>query len=141
MVNNKTFSITDLEVLLTDDFKAYRIIEDSLYEGQMCIIHAMSLGADLIQVYSNITHKTLWDMTGINGIIPHLSSVKALIRKNLIVPTMSNKEWTIQVALGATNKRIWQLQPTLLEPLQNAVCLIRTIEENLKAGNIFKCKS
>ncbi len=136
--SNKTFSITDnLEITIGDDYKAHTIISYVLSKRQGEIIAAMGMGSDLEQIYCTERQKILWDMTGPNGTIPLVRAVKALVRKNIIVPTMTNKEWKIQIALGSTDTRIWKINPAMLKPLKNAVCLIRTIEENLKRGRKF----
>jgi len=134
---NKVNQGKNMEITIGDSCNASSIIKYSLSEKQGHIISAMSLGSDLIQVYDPERQKVLWDMTGRNGVIPYLVTVKALIKKNLVVPTISDKEWKIQIALGSTDERIWKLNPAMLEPLENAVCLIRTIKENLKAGRTF----
>ena len=92
----------------------------------------MSLGSDLIQVYCPERQKVLWDMTGWNGIIPYQASVKVLVRKRIVIPTISDKEWKVQIALGTASERVWKINPMIFEPLQNSICLIRTIEEHLK---------
>ena len=125
------------EISIGDDFRAYNTIVDSLPESQGKIIYAMSMSSDLHQIYFSKRRKSLWDMTGPYGVIPHHASVRALIKRNIIVSTISNEEWNIQIALGTADERIWKLNKTILEPLQNAICLIRTIGEHLKAGDTF----
>ena len=127
-----------MELTIGDDLKAWATIEFALPGPQREIIKAISMCSDLIQVYCATQQKIFWDMTGRYGRIPHPASVKALIRKNIITPTISNKEWEVQMALGVDGERVWKINPSLFEPLINAICLIRTTQEKLKAGGIFK---
>ena len=126
-----------IDITIGDDLRAHTKIEFALPGPQGTIIHAMSMCSNLIQIYCSTQRKIFWDMTGINGRIPHPASIKALIRKNIIIPTISNKEWEVQIALGVDGERVWKINPALFEPLINAICLIRTIEEKLKAGGVF----
>ncbi|KKK76168.1 hypothetical protein LCGC14_2866380 [marine sediment metagenome] len=126
-----------MEITIGDSLRAHHTIKYALSDKQGIIIEAMWMGSDLIQVYDPEHQKVLWDMTGRNGTIPHKASVKVLVKRNIIIPTISDKEWKIQIALGSMDERIWKLNPAILEPLENAVCLLRTTEENLKAGRIF----
>lgn len=126
-----------MELTIGDVITAYTIISRPLPEPQRRIIIAMCNGSDLVQIYSQ--RKLFWDMTRMQGIIPHTSSVKALIKKKLIVPTISNKEWEVQIALGTAEERVWKLNDAVLNPLQNAVCLIRSVEEDLKEGEAPTC--
>ena len=128
-----------MEITIGDNIGAYTTISRSLPEPQERIINAMSMCSDLIQVYSHSQRKLFWDMTGMQGIIPYANAVKALIRKKLIVPTISNKEWEVQMALGTAEERVWKLNDAVLEPLQNAICLIRSIREDLKGGKAPTC--
>ena len=128
---------TDMGTTIGDNLTAYSIIKNCLSKSQGNIIYAMSLGSGLIQVYCPERQKALWDMSGLYGIIPHQASVKVLIRKGIIVPTISDKEWKVQIALGTADERVWKINPTVLEPLQNSICLIRTIKERLEAGETF----
>lgn len=125
-----------MEQTIGDSLRAYAKIEYALPDNQRCIIHAMGMCSDLIQVYCSTQRKIFWDMTGMKGRIPHRSSVNALIRKNIIVPTISNKEWEVQIALGTAEKRVWKINPVIFDPLINAICLIRTIKEKLTANAV-----
>jgi len=135
VVSNELFP--NMEITIGDDLTAYTKIGSSLPHRQGEIIRAMSMCSGLIQVYCFDRRKIIWDMTGPNGVIPHLASVKALVRRNLIIPIISNKEWEVQIALGTADERTWQLNRAVLNPLQNAICLIRTIEEHLEGGGKF----
>ena len=125
------------ELTIGDDFRAHAKITNHLPESQGRIITAMSMCSNLIQVYSPYTHKCIWDMTGLQGIIPNISSVKALIRKNIIVPTITDKEWEVQIALGTADERKWEINKALFKPLVNAVRVIRVVEETLKERGVF----
>lgn len=127
-----------MELTIGDDLRAWTTIEFGLPGPQGAIIRAMGLRSDLIQIYCSTQRKIFWNMTGRYGTVPHRTAVKALIRKNIIVPTISNKEWEVQIALGIDGERVWKINPALFEPLINAKCLIRTIEEKLKAGGVFE---
>ena len=132
-----------MELTMGDNLNAWAVIKYGLPERQGEIINAMGLHANLIQYYcpdDSIEQKILWnvwDMTGRCSVRPNTSSVKALIRKNIIIPTISNKEWEVQIALGTAEERVWKINPALFEPLINAECLIRTTTEKLKAGGVF----
>lgn len=126
-----------MELTIGNNLRAYATISAALPKKQGAIIHTMSMHADLIQIYCPTQRKSFWDMTNMYY-APHASSVKALIRKNIIVPTISNKEWEVQIALGTADERVWKINPKVLDPLVNAICLIRTTEEKLKAKGKFE---
>lgn len=132
---NKIFP--DMEVTIGDDISVWNTIIWALSERQGEIIRAMSQGSDLIQVYCPVRQRALWDMTGLKGIIPHNASVKVLVRRGIIIPTISDKEWKIQIALGSIDERIWKVNPVILESLQYSSCLYRTIQERLETGGKF----
>lgn len=126
-----------MELTIGDDLAAWATISASLPDSQREIINTMSMYADLMQVYYSTQRKIFWDMTNM-CYAPHTSSIKALIRKNIIIPTISNKEWEVQMALGVDGERVWKINPVLFDPLINAICLIRTTKEKLKARGVFK---
>jgi len=128
-----------MEITIGDNIGAYSTISHSLPELQGRIITAMSYCSDLVQVYSHSQRKSSWEMTGSYGAVSHASSVKALIRKKLIVPIISDKEWEVQIALGTAEERMWKLNDAVLELLQNAICLIRSVREDLKEGKAPTC--
>lgn len=128
------------ELTIGDNIGAHFKIEYALPKRQAVIIKAIGDCAELVQVYSHSKQKLSWRVESPFGghEPPHTSAVNALIRKNLITPIdISDKEWAVQVALGTAEKRIWEINPALFDPLINAICLIRLIEEDLKSRKVF----
>ncbi|KKL00939.1 hypothetical protein LCGC14_2627810, partial [marine sediment metagenome] len=124
-----------------DNISAHTTICNALPKCQKEVIHAMDYGK-LTQYCGETRYwvgsKATWSISGSKHMIPTIKTMKALIRKNIIVPdSMSRKEWDIQIALGSADTCIWKLNPTMLKSLENAICLIRTIEKTLKQGELL----
>jgi len=127
------------ELSIGDNVSAYMTIYNALPKRQSAVLYAMEYG-QLIQQCEDHTSppKISWTVTGYKAMDPHKAVIKALIRKNIVVPNgMSNKEWNMQVALGTAWRRHWKINPDLFDPLMHAICLIRSIEKGLKSGKVF----